>query len=415
MNKGYENFVVKILETDDKEEYLFQEVPFPFPEDGKVEFEKETYNSFKIDKDVLEKVRYSLSDANNEELKSFEDIKLTKEKIIQKLKNTGFSQDKIDLILEKSRTSFNKKDFWNEINSKIGPITSNGIPQAAKLAKAGKALWLLFPVEFKDRFLKELKRCKEKGPVLRLRLLIEPFSLRKLPWESLYIEKNKPEYLGLDEYASIVHLSSSELSTAKLAPLEDFKVLLVISNKGIPAPDVVEMKQVYDTLKNLEEFTPEIEILEDPNPDELEGELKKGYHIVHLLCHGDFIGGDPIKSSYIQLKDRDLTAEDFSEMVLQTEKTRLVFLAACKTGTGFGYGLSEAGIPAVAVMRYKISKDRAVEGFKEFYEAIASKYSLDQAVYKMRRKIESLRLVNSSEEECFTPMFFLSSCDSFLL
>lgn len=74
---------------------------------------------------------------------------------------------------------------------------------------------------------------------------------------------------------------------------------------------------------------------------------KQLYRIVHLATHADFTVG-PIRESYIQFSDQQLSPDRFQELNLRYPEVQLLVLSACRTAVGNSQ--AELGFAGLAIM-----------------------------------------------------------------
>jgi hypothetical protein len=144
----------------------------------------------------------------------------------------------------------------------------------------------------------------------------------------------------------------------------------------------------------------------------LEAELRRGYHIVHLVCHGVF---DPAQgSSFLVLAGPDNTAAlvPDTELVAMLARhlsggganvdnqLRLVYLDACESATrsttdafvGAAPRLVQAGVPAVVAMQTPIRIDVSRAFAAAFYAALLDTELVDLACNRARAALLSAGL-----------------------
>ena len=418
----YKDFILSISSKNNK--YLFEEIDFSYTgntSDKNIKLSEEG----SYDKKTLENNFYEL-------LKEESHFTIN-HRTIAKLRSEELSEDKIKLLKEMHYKDEETLKYYlkrlsfqdNEIDivtkfSRIIITDAGGLPDHKALTKAGKFLWSKFiPEKIQKKILQKIQETKATGKNLRLRLLIEPSeipTLQQYPWEALYVEDFKScglqsPFLILDDFVSIVH--TNKIPKITLALVKTLKVLLIGSyygNKDYNL-DMLLKEDIASSLKNTEEilkntFRVEKLNIEEVTKENVKHKLQEGWHVIHFLGHGYYLGGDPSNHSGIILKNEvTLTAKEFSEF-MQNTITRVVFLASCNTALGFGYGLNKCGIPAVIAMRYNVNKDIIIEASSVFYKSISEKDSIDKAIIKMRKIIKQQNIA-----EAFTPVLFLSSQD----
>ncbi|MCP4392235.1 MAG: CHAT domain-containing protein, partial [Gammaproteobacteria bacterium] len=153
----------------------------------------------------------------------------------------------------------------------------------------------------------------------------------------------------------------------------------------------------------------EITFLEQPvTLSALEAELKKGYHILHLVAHGMFLKED--EQAFLFLANNEnqvdrVSDDDFTEMLSRSgESLRLVFLASCQTATrssadafrGFAPKLVAAGVPAVLAMQDLVPINTAREFAATFYRQLIRHGQVDVASNEARSAVLTAKLSGAS-------------------
>ena len=122
------------------------------------------------------------------------------------------------------------------------------------------------------------------------------------------------------------------------------------------------------------------------------------WHAYHFIGHGGF---DPAGAEgTLALGDDDggtyhLGAEDLAMLLSRHTSLRLVVLNACETGrsadrdpfSSVAGALMRKGLPAAVAMQYPISNDAAVEFSRTFYESLAHRRPVDEAVTEALRQV----------------------------
>ena len=131
----------------------------------------------------------------------------------------------------------------------------------------------------------------------------------------------------------------------------------------------------------------------------LQEELQKGYHVLHLVAHGEYVAEEG--QAFLFLADGEDQAlpvadEEFAAMLghqladldmRNEDRLRLVFLASCQTATrspadafrGFAPTLVAAGVPAVLAMQDLVPVETAREFARIFYGQLLQHGQVDLA------------------------------------
>ncbi len=132
------------------------------------------------------------------------------------------------------------------------------------------------------------------------------------------------------------------------------------------------------------------------------------FDIVHLACHGQFRGDNPMFSS-LRLADGLLTARDISELSL---KAQLVVLSACETGVnkilageellGLARGFLSAGVSSLILTLWTVDDKTARNLMTDFYRQLKSGNSPSASL-----KIAQSNLIKQNSHPYFWSPFFL--------
>ena len=151
----------------------------------------------------------------------------------------------------------------------------------------------------------------------------------------------------------------------------------------------------------------DVELVRLPQPctlAALEEELRKGFHILHLVAHGTYSEEAGLAALYLADADNQVAVvrdADFTGMLarqladadlLRDDKLRLVFLASCQTATrspadafrGLAPALVAAGVPAVLAMQDRVPIDTARAFARTFYRQLLQHGMVDLAANEAR-------------------------------
>ncbi len=257
---------------------------------------------------------------------------------------------------------------------------------------------------------------------LRIKLHIDPedpslAQLASLPWEFLYRKENR-EFLNLSLYTPIVRYLDVQRPYSPL-PLEPpLRILVVISDPDdYPQLDLhIERARIEASWARQEAV--QVDFLEEATIPALQDRLRKPYHVLHFMGHGDF--DERSGEGVMVMKDEDgcgaLVSGDKLGILLRDVPTmRLVFLNACETATlspeeeldpfaGVATATVMSGISAVVAMQFPISDYAAVTFARQVYSLLAQGYPVDYAVTEARKAV-SLAVPNTMEWG--TPVLFM--------
>jgi hypothetical protein len=265
------------------------------------------------------------------------------------------------------------------------------------LKEFGGALYgVLFPEELDDAY----QRLVGQGDPFRLRLIVHPPELARLPWEFLFDEGGgSAGWLGLRHKHPLVRSVPNTDIAGPITGKGPLRILFIAANpSGWPELDLEEDERRLR--KGLQPLIEEgqVELL-DPvmhvTPDVLRDKLRDEPHVLHYSGHGDF--DVETGTGHLVLEDEDgeplPMGGDKLAIALRDRSVRLVLLSACRTAqineaqpfVGVAQQLANAGnLPAVIAMQFPIGDANAVAFNKEFYGALADRFPVDQAITEGR-------------------------------
>jgi hypothetical protein len=259
---------------------------------------------------------------------------------------------------------------------------------------------------------------------IRLRIDEEAAGLHLYPWEALSVER--PGAVPLPVAAADATPFSRYLAGGQQpgSPIytRPVRVLVAIANPDdlkdynpplAPIDEQAELASLAEALKPLKGVSIELTQLHGPcTLKRLADELRKGYHILHLICHGlaapGVAPGTPDTSALILADDnnkaRRVSDQEFAtQLALQLgdpaidaeQKLRLVFLASCETAQRSAYDafrgvapqLIAAGVPAVLAMQDNIGMDAARVFAAAFYKQLLNHGQVDLAANQARKSL----------------------------
>jgi hypothetical protein len=260
-----------------------------------------------------------------------------------------------------------------------------------------------------------------KAPQRRLRLRIDASApeLHAIPWESV---REAMELGSAPPLAASVATPFSRYLAGQWRPgspilKRPIKVLVVIANPENLSRfnlQAVESQKEWELLQQATAGL-EVELTLLPPPctlQALEAELKKGYHVLHFVGHGQF--SERLAQAALLLANGenqvDLVKEgDFAEMLARQmaaptthadDNLRLVFLAACQSATrspanafrGLAPRLIQAGAPAVLAMQDLAPVEMTRTFAQTFYRQLLQHGQVDLASNEARSAVISAQL-----------------------
>jgi len=270
-----------------------------------------------------------------------------------------------------------------------------------------------------------LTRERRKG--LRLKLLIGPRELTREHWELLYdTATKKVGYLGLSSRTPIVRHPRLAQPIEPLLIEPPLRILGLIANPdspSLPKLDVQKERGVVETALEAARKAGKVELkwLEGGTRQQLQAEMKGGWHAFHFIGHGDY---DPAAGGgYILLEDANggpdpLTAEDLALLLREEGDVTLAVLNSCKGAVGSTSAASStadalvgAGMGGVVAMQSPIGDAAAITLARVLYLGLANGLPLDAAVTSAR---VAMKLEQSDSIEWWIPVLHMRSRDGAL-
>lgn len=291
------------------------------------------------------------------------------------------------------------------------------IPSASPAADGERLFNLLFS---DDELQKAWANVQGQSPRRRIRLRIDhaAHQLHAIPWELLrdISPDRPPRYLAADAETPFSRYLAGQWRPGRPVLHRPIKLLVAMANpKNLgdyhldPLDVEAEQRIIEQAVADLDVGQLELTFLEAPvTLEALETELKKGYHVLHLVAHGRFGGRQETPVLYLAKEGnyvRGVTDETFAEMLArQTKSLRLVFLASCQTAVrdsahafrGFAPRLIAAGVPAVLAMQDAVPVETAREFAGTFYRQLLQHGHVDLASNEARAALLTAGLPGAS-------------------
>lgn len=283
----------------------------------------------------------------------------------------------------------------------------------------------IFPAEDGERLLASLladERLKTdwaaargRNPRRRIRLGIDASApeLHTIPWELLRdASPGRPaQTLAADEDTPFARYLAGRWEPER-PPLErPIKLLVAIANPDglagyglAPLDPAVEQAIVEQAVAGLDRKQLSVTALPSPvTLPALEAELRKGYHLLHLVAHGNFLQASGEALLYLADAHNQVALVkdvEFAEMLArQDEAPRLVFLASCQSATrssadalrGLAPQLIAAGVPAVVAMQEQAPIETARRFTSTFYRQLLDHGQVDLASNQARSALLTAR------------------------
>lgn len=282
------------------------------------------------------------------------------------------------------------------------PWTSSGDP-----AQDGQRL---FKTLFADaQLVKAWDIARERAPHRRIRLHIAPDAaeLHSLPWELLRADEG---WLATDDATPLSRFLPTNNAWVRPLTVYPIRVLVALSNpidlveKGLSPITVEWEKGAFDKIfaqRRREKYV-YLDYLEDNvTLANLDTALGAGYHVLHIIAHGEFSQKNNQTLLYLQDDEgyaQPVAAEKFTAILRQQRmRPHVVFLSVCYSaawGTadvavGLGPQLIAAGIPAVVAMQDTVDITTARDLASHFYHEWLKHGAVDRALNTARRNLDA--------------------------
>lgn len=258
--------------------------------------------------------------------------------------------------------------------------------------------------------------AQSHNQALRFRLIIGPSApeLHSLQWEKLQDPDQDSSLVANEQILFSRYLSSFDWRPVCLRPQAKLSALVVIANpddiaKFRPGGRILPALKVADELAQAKAFLgndiPVKELLSGGKATlkNLCADLREGYDILYLVCHGALIEGEP----WIWLEDDQghaakVSGQEIVENLRNLpQRPRLVVLASCQSAgdgaggvrgaggalAGLGPRLAEAGIPAVLAMQGDITEETVSKFMPVFFQEMQRDGEIDRAMAVARSAV----------------------------
>jgi CHAT domain/Effector-associated domain 7 len=324
-----------------------------------------------------------------------------------------------------------------ELRSRLRLLERRGLDRAGMIAYGtllGDALLPEGPV--RAMFQTSLARAGA-GCGIRLRLRFDSYALAHLPWEYLYLPADNAGgltgFLALDRRVSITRYEVMGQPVIASTPVNGEPVRFVGT---LASPATLEplkldrerelLQQAFAQLGGIRpEFYPKATV------ETLVDAMSEPAGIFHFAGHGVFeqppggprYGGAEGRGSLIYHDANGgpvrVSAERLA-MLLRDRGVRLAMLGACQSAqrdgvnpwSGVATSMVRAGIPAVVGMQFKILDNNALAFNRQFYRALLSGQSIDEAMHAGR--LAMLMQTGDDERDWGVPVLYLRTDDATL-
>jgi hypothetical protein len=250
-----------------------------------------------------------------------------------------------------------------------------------------------------------------KDAPLRMRLFIDPSApeLHGLRWETLRDPQDGSLLFTGEQILFSRYLSSTDWRPVRLRPASDLTALVLIANptnltefrpggRQLAAVDVAgELARAKAGLSTIP-----IDALASGGTatlNNLTAQLRKGYDILYMVCHGAVIEGEP--RVWLEDEAGNAAVVAGADIVVRLreldQRPGLVVLASCQSGirvngvggdegalAALGPRLAEAGIPAVLAMQGDVSMETVAGFMPVFFQQLLRDGLIDRATAAAR-------------------------------
>ncbi len=283
----------------------------------------------------------------------------------------------------------------------------------------------------------DLRRAYDRVPVdgrpLRLRLVVDPPAVARIPWELLY-DPERRAFLALEQ--SVVRGLTVNAPARPIEVAPPLRVLVATASPaGLPPvrawPEAAGIGAALEKLRGRRHAV--VETVPHATLDDVRDRLRaaaaagRPFHVFHFVGHGEH---DPRTDRAGLFFEPDAPPSDPAKGLVSPEQladeiaahgVRLVFLNACdsarssafRVAQGFAPVLLGRGIPAVVGMQARVLDDVAVRFAREVYEGVAEGQPVDQALSFARRAIQ--RPGRRRNADMAVPVCYLRSPDGVIL
>jgi len=306
-------------------------------------------------------------------------------------------------------------DEWvtGEARLDFDKLKSMGLDDAAYGRELSRSLF--GDQNIRVRFAEVLKATEAQDDPLRLRLFIGPTApeLQTLRWERLRDPENNNPLFTRHRVHFSRYLSSRDWRPVQMRTRSLLRVLLVIANpkdleeKGLrPIDSGLELELAESGLRSAQVVKKLTAPGEATLENILEHQLRGGYDILYLACHGVFDEKRSRSALYLENaegKTQFVDGIDFARRLEElSTRPRLIVLASCDSAgslsddenapnqlAALGPRLSQAGIPAVLAMQGRISMETGKSFMKVFFEELQKDGVVDRAASIARSAVQN--------------------------
>lgn len=275
-------------------------------------------------------------------------------------------------------------------------------------------------VEARRAFAEARAVARSREMLLRVRLALDAVELHQLHWETL-CDPEDGQPLALKEQVLLSrYLSSADWRPVRLRPRSHLRVLLAITSptdldtyrpSGVPLATIDRRRELLTARYAIGDLRrTELVAPGSGTFDRIVAALRDGYDILHLVCHGALIEGQP--RLWFERPDGSTEVVDGAELARcigdLPQRPRLVVLASCQSAggssessalTALGPRLAAEGVPAVLAMQGPVSIATVALLLPVLYRELERDGQIDRALAVARQAVRN-------RHDAFVPVLF---------
>jgi CheY-like chemotaxis protein len=315
-------------------------------------------------------------------------------------------------------------DVPNEINLTVSLIEERKTNERL-LKQFGMRLYdLIFPAPIHTHFTQTEAVAKSKNQKVRIRLVIEPDMLARLPWEFTYREEGG-HHLAVNPQTALSRYLNLPVPPdcvgRRAVPLHMLTIIADPIDQPPLNPDQWDQLITNALAAPLKDGLITIKTVKHATFEEISNSLlKQKPDIVQFVGHGIYSNGKGYLALVDSKTDKTWPVDDvrFANLFLGADDhLGLVSLATCesaksdspKSFLGIAPQIVQRGVPAVVAMQYKVLISTAEIFLEHFYRAVATRKPVDWAV-QWARKAVSIKM-GLDNREFATPVLYMRAKD----
>ena len=316
------------------------------------------------------------------------------------------------------------ENFLLRLGPARGGVRRVDSPETEAAKRFGGGLFAaIFSDDLQACLTRSINEAARQKARLRIRLRLKDVpELADLPWEYLYNGAIN-SFLALSADTALVRYMEVPQRVTPLTVSAPLRVLVLIASPANYDPlDVQrEWSLLHNALGSLEAKGQVVlePPLERASLDMLRKRLQQQeYHIFHFIGHGGF--DQRTQEGVLAFEDdsggcRFVSGQHLGVLLRNHPSMRLAVLNSCEGArgsnadpfAGLAQSLTQAGMPAVIAMQFKITDDAAITFASEFYGSVARGLPVNAALTEARVAI----FTSGNGIEWGTPVLYLRAAD----